>query len=337
VARRSRPQVASDNVMLFASGRGGGGDQSRRAVYIFIHGSVYLTDYVYRAELGVVCGYNQFQSKVGVFERVWQRSYADSWDAADQAMLLQTGAPVSTEEMKTERLMEDIGVHKVLAERLPSVTKESASVSDVRAAERELVAEVQRMAPDLPKPVQQRIAQEVQRSVRTSYGTAQEMPTIQVIERQDKVQVKENNSRFYKRKVEGVLSPHSMKPVSVGGRVDGFKDGSLVEIKNRVRRLYDPLPLYDVVQFQCYLYVLDLPHGELIQRIKYSKECDDSARSTIQIERDEAFWTEEVVPRICSFVSALDTVSSDQDAAMNYLALADERDKAYFIAQLDNI
>ena len=56
-----------------------------------------------------------------------------------------------------------------------------------------------------------------------------------------------------------------MSDIYVGGRIDGLnKRGRVVEVKNRMKRFFNPLPKYDIAQLQTYLQILDCQEGELV-------------------------------------------------------------------------
>jgi hypothetical protein len=91
-----------------------------------------------------------------------------------------------------------------------------------------------------------------------------------------------NNAKWYYRKL-GNTSRSDML-YGVGGRIDGFSNGKLVEVKNRVRRIPDNLPRYDMIQIQTYLHILRLPQCVVMQRLKNQKDVS----STLTVFEREA-------------------------------------------------
>ena len=83
-----------------------------------------------------------------------------------------------------------------------------------------------------------------------------------------------NNAKWYYRKL-GNTSRSDML-YGVGGRIDGFSNGKLVEVKNRVRRIPDNLPRYDMIQIQTYLHILRLPQCVVMQRLKNRKDVSST-------------------------------------------------------------
>ncbi|KAI9979493.1 hypothetical protein PInf_029359 [Phytophthora infestans] len=62
--------------------------------------------------------------------------------------------------------------------------------------------------------------------------------------------------------------------------IDGRADGKVIEVKNRLKRFMNPLPKYDIAQLQTYLYILDVPEGELLREtVRAAFACYDEDSS----------------------------------------------------------
>jgi len=116
--------------------------------------------------------------------------------------------------------------------------------------------------------------------------------------------VTNNNSQLYKKQL-GVLP----FPWGIGGKIDGFRDGELIEIKNRKSHLYDPLPQYDVIQVQCYMQILDVNRATLIQCLATDQDAYQT-RETV-IHRDEDYWNKQLLPELNVMVRALSKFCND--------------------------
>jgi hypothetical protein len=60
--------------------------------------------------------------------------------------------------------------------------------------------------------------------------------------------------------------------VCVGGKIDGIRDGRLIEIKNRKMKFMSPLPEYDIIQLHCYMFMLKRTEGDLIEHLPNEKQ-----------------------------------------------------------------
>lgn len=114
-----------------------------------------------------------------------------------------------------------------------------------------------------------------------------------------------NNTKWYYRKL-GNTSRSNML-YGVGGRIDGFSNGNLVEVKNRVKRIPDMLPGYDMIQIQTYLHILKLPQCIVVQRLKNQK--DISTRLEVNAWTNSE-WNSRVLSRLQIFSDFVDEITN---------------------------
>ena len=124
-----------------------------------------------------------------------------------------------------------------------------------------------------------------------NFGINHENNVLRQFEEKRGVRVMEDR-RFYKRKL---FSTESLN-WSIGGRIDGImEDGTIVEIKNRIYRLFYKLRDYERVQIQSYMYIFRAEQGVLV-------EAKGGQINSIDVEfNDEAY--EEIKDRIRRFAS----------------------------------
>ena len=85
-------------------------------------------------------------------------------------------------------------------------------------------------------------------------------------------------------------------------RVEATPDGPcLVEIKNRVNRLFNKVVGYENVQVQTYLQMLDLPRARLVEQ-------HNGAIASHDVTRDDALWCDEILPKLQAFCEEFDIV-----------------------------
>ena len=93
------------------------------------------------------------------------------------------------------------------------------------------------------------------------------------------------------------------------GKIDGYEinqDGSrtLIEIKNRVNRLFKTVQKYEMVQVQAYLQMTNLELAKLVEQYK-----DDV--SIALITKNQTMWDTEIFPKLCDFCHSLHLHMSD--------------------------
>lgn len=96
----------------------------------------------------------------------------------------------------------------------------------------------------------------------------------------------------------------SMDIWTIGGKVDGIatdKDGKkiILEIKNRVNRLFNTVRDYEKIQCYAYMYALDIKCIHLAEILKSRKNNNMNVNEIIF---DEEFWQNEILDNISLFV-----------------------------------
>lgn len=133
----------------------------------------------------------------------------------------------------------------------------------------------------------------------TSFGTRQEANVSDVIEKASilgqNVKFIRGDGTYQKRYICSIGKVH----VYVGGRIDAATgDGRIVEIKNRVNRLFGKMVEYERIQVMSYMYIYGVSSGVLVERFN-----DDVL--THDVEFDSAFWNEVVVPGLKDFAATI--------------------------------
>ncbi len=151
------------------------------------------------------------------------------------------------------------------------------------------------------------VQQEIRSKIYTTYGTAFESRVFNAVNERAVFPVPiVKDDRFYSipmGTVEGVVW-------HVGGRIDAaLADGTaIVEIKNRIYRLYRHIRHHDMMQVQAYLQLLNVRRGFLVECLSRNNEMELCVMHT---ERDDHMWNTFVIPRLTAFVRVLMDVVKD--------------------------
>ena len=156
------------------------------------------------------------------------------------------------------------------------------------------------------------IIKSIESQINCAFGTQQESTAIHEYEETRKTNVRSRNDKFHKRVIDNVDGC----AIIVGGKVDGIKeDGTVIEVKNRMNRFFDPLPKYDIAQLQTYLFILKASKGELVEQLRGNKV---NIKST-SIDRDIDMWNTIIEPRIVKFGTALFQFMNDVDLQLKFV------------------
>ena len=85
----------------------------------------------------------------------------------------------------------------------------------------------------------------------------------------------------------------------VGGKIDGIcPDKTIIEVKNRMHKLFYNLREYEKIQTYCYMYILESNKSQLVET--YMKGTQPEI-NIIDVEFEEIYWTF-IFSRINTFV-----------------------------------
>eukprot|EP00941_MAST-03F_sp_MAST-3F-sp1_P002100 g2100.t1 len=159
--------------------------------------------------------------------------------------------------------------------------------------------------------------------------TVSKVPQLVKTSIKKKAVVRDGNAKWYQKEI--AVSEMNRLPLIIGGRVDGFQNGKLVEIKNRVRRIPDKLPVYDLVQIHCYMSILELNSCEVVQRLR----SDHATMDRQYIDFDDGFWNDTIVRGLLRVSNVIDQLISDKnDENLRKLSIYEGDELDRFVSHL---
>jgi hypothetical protein len=183
--------------------------------------------------------------------------------------------------------------------RVVRAVAEVAARTDAATAAAELQSVLAERVPD---DIREAVASEVYKA----RGTEAEQRGLDRIQADIGSPVLQRNEKLYRK---DVVLDEDMSAVIIG-RVDGIdvKTGDLVEVKHRQRCFFEPLPAYDVVQAQVYLWLTGAPRCRFVQVL-------DGERRTDLLEPDPGFLAGTVWPGVAGTLRRLRALTGGDAAA----------------------
>lgn len=270
---------------------------------------------VYASQVAMCIGSNRHKKVSDAVIAMWQRISPQGFREAMRRNNLQT---------EDDMLQSLIDTREDVKSLVDKSLVTAASSTEVAACYYGAVNELQQSELDTEEKLLVDAA--LKKNLYTTYGTRAETEMLQYI--RDVMCIPcHADPTFYKMcmgEVDGI-------PWYVGGKIDALSDDGhlLIEIKNRVNRLFFRAPSYEVVQVRTYLELLDIHQGALVECFK--GESGSVQTNVIPIARDKAFWKQDVVPKLNKFVSFL--VKLLKDPALQDAFLKSKRPSAMVTAQ----
>ena len=271
---------------------------------------------IYASQVAMCIGANRHKKICEAMELMWQRIDPASYRSA----LRRNGQ--RTEEEITEGILASHAELRDLVDQTLTVPCES---SDQVARKYDCVARELAAVP-LAEEDRRLVDDVLKRNLYTSYGNLHEHSALTYI--RDTLGIRCGpDPTFYKAQQGTVVTPGcTTVPWYVGGKIDAIDDDKtlLIEIKNRVNRLFYRVPFYEHVQVQAYLELLDLDKGVLVECLKTSDTAQDRGPPTsvnvIPVERDRTLWRTDIVPKLQGFVDFLVRLLYDTAFQDRYMA-----------------
>ena len=140
---------------------------------------------------------------------------------------------------------------------------------------------------------QKQVSTYIQSKANTIQGTRFEHATAQ---KAPPGKVWEVDSTFYRKP----LCKKGQMSFQLVGKIDRveIEDGTrtLVEIKNRVKKLFREVRDYEQIQIQCYLQLTGMNKAKLVEEYKKGNEMH-----TIEIEKNQDMWETVILPKLIEF------------------------------------
>lgn len=120
-------------------------------------------------------------------------------------------------------------------------------------------------------------------TINTKNGLDKEKSTIEIFENQKNVIVNNKNDKIYNTFINKPYDKLIIHNILLNGAVDGIvNDEYIVEIKNRQKRFFNEIPIYEKIQIIVYMKLLKLYKCYHVQRFK-----DDIIITEIKYTKDE--------------------------------------------------
>jgi hypothetical protein len=259
---------------------------------------------IYASELAIITGHNRYEDVGELILKMWKRNFPDDYKVCMDKVSLDLNLEIKEET--PEEFLEHISKKnniKNVSQNLGECLN-SSNVEDLRTKQKTLLKQFD----NLDKPQKQLVKDCIIKKTNTNFGTKYENSAIVKYMEQSGDTVNTIN-KFFKKD----LFRTKNNLWSIGGKIDGIihNDESkiLVEVKNRVKKLFYNVRDYEKVQILTYMNILDLKEAKLIESLKKDLDCDINI---IDIEFDSIFWKHEVEDRLEKFIKRFEKIMKDE-------------------------
>ena len=253
--------------------------------------------FLFASEIAVITGHNPYQKPKKVIDRLISEYFPELLEGIPTVPL------DNREYIEYISKKNDIDISKEL-----KATDNSKNTSELDKNRKVLLEKLETSLKEKNPKISKKEMTEVKKAagsaVNTNFGTKYENTGIFEYSKKTGFPVVEDNY-FYKYK----FLETSEFELYIGGRVDGIlldkESGEIsrvVEVKNRMRKLFNKLRDYEKVQCHIYMRLLGTKKTDLIEIYKRSSvECESSI---ITVDFSETFYRNEIEARIYNFINS---------------------------------
>ena len=266
---------------------------------------IYLCIY---ASQGAACiGENKHKKICDAVETFWERADAEGYGNACSRNNIMTD----------EEILERLGhSHPKIADMIRRAGEEEETSTDVANKYSVLSSEFSKYAANnyLSDDTCRVVDDAIRKTTYTTYGNAQEQKVFDYIRETLNIDCIEDPT-FYKLKAGTVENEYGTFPWHIGGKIDAInRDRTvLIEIKNRVNRLFKRLPSYEMIQVQTYLQLLNLDKAILVECMKTKNDnVMHEDVNVISVNKDVVYWELEILPKLEGFVDFIIRIIHDK-------------------------
>jgi hypothetical protein len=262
---------------------------------------------LHASQVASCIGANRYAKPAEAFEKVWQRVSPHTFQSALRRHALKTDE---------QRLDEIMARHETVAHAFAGAKAAAASAHVSAAASNAHTSGLQVIeATPLDAADKKIVEAALRKTAYTTFGTERETDIFEAVRAKLPFDIVRDDAFRHVKMGEA----HGV-PWSIGGRIDGISaDGStILEIKQRVNRLFLTPPAYEAVQIQCYIQMVPAA----LRAMLVESFCPpDGSRliNVMPLERDDEAWERDIVPKAQAFVEYLIRLIDNEALQDEYL------------------
>jgi len=261
--------------------------------------------FLYSSNLATFIGKNPHIPASRIFNSLYEKYYKIGKTVGDSEKIEKIG-----EKIENKKLLSDID----------TICNNNKS-PDMMQKDREVLIKTLENATNLAEEDKKEVRKIVEGYTNKRFGTIREI----------------NALDFYREKynVEVItkIDQRSKKILTIDGnelwiisRLDGMKmDGTVIEIKNRIYKLFDEVREYEWLQVQAYLNVYGLPKAELVEFLQNS----GGTMKINEVERDDTYWGEVLLKILGDYFRVFLMICQSESKIKKYMSFGETEQNEY--------
>jgi len=136
---------------------------------------------------------------------------------------------------------------------------------------------------DISPKEKEELSKSLNNVTNTNFGTINETNITKIYENMKKTSIIKDDKFKRKRIIQ-----RDKFNISIGGKIDGIdpENDTIIEVKNRIHKLFYTLKEYEKVQIMCYIHIFSSKKAHLIEALK---KKDNTTINIIEVNYDETY------------------------------------------------
>jgi len=269
--------------------------------------------FLYSSQLASFIGRNEHTNSCRIFNKLFEKYYQDKLSTInlmDKVKKNNVG-----DSGNIDLISSKLENNKDLREKLDNLCKTSNSSFAMKKTADEMVKKILETE-KLSKDDETILKKAADGYTNKKFGTIKEENVVDVYKKRMKIDLVTGIQSRTKK-----LLDYEGNELWLISKIDAMKyDGTVVEIKNRMYKLFDEVREYEWLQVQTYLEVYNLENAELVEYLKIG----DGEMRINEIRRDRKYWEEIVLKELGFYFRVLINLINDTKKIKKYMDVSEK-------------
>ena len=224
--------------------------------------------FICASDLAVITGHNPYKEKEEIILKYWKKHYKNSYLACLER-LKKNKKSIKKEETHFETINRISKENNLNIQKDLSKCLKTNNVNELNKVKKQIF---EKSLKNLNEVQKKEFSDSINRATNTNFGIKFEDKGVEMYESltNNKVSI---DRRYHKKELFHIEYDDNIDVWNIGGKVDGIvineKENikKILEIKNRVNRLFNTVRDYEKVQCYAYMHVLDIPYIDLAETL----------------------------------------------------------------------
>lgn len=244
------------------------------------------------SQVATIVGENPYEEPCNIFEQYWKRENKESYFRALKRLNPEKSFQKNQNELYSALKLDE--------------TKEIINTCRTKDNITDTVNHVENVKTTLSENSEKLVKKHIKSSFSTQHGTKSEKGTLDMYNSKTKQNAKPYN----------IIMNKSYETFNLRGKIDGLIENEntkkIVEIKNRTKRLFYSVRMYEMIQVQLYMNILNSSTADLVEHY-------NGSLNICNIDYDHDLVTN-VINRIHIFDSNLNKIFDDKEFQADYFS-----------------